>query len=226
MFPVGCALSATLKIFPTDDNFVLTWFATGLQNSKLDTPSPYMCQLLNLVSHVMLSAAASDEDNITMTMLRASTKLSTNWRKRLQAQHGNNAEEGHPRVWLIGDAVHAMQPNRQVDSPSPDKNFLTRQSGMGGNQAMRDVADILPELLELNKAAEAGPSLSTKEIEIRCHAYEKKMFDRAFAWVAKSGGTALPVSQHLSYPVIQRFEVLTLSRPSTSTGFWAGLYPS
>ncbi|EWG44741.1 hypothetical protein FVEG_05736 [Fusarium verticillioides 7600] len=63
---------------------------------------------------------------------------------------------------------------------------------MGGNQAMRDVADMLPELLELNKAAEAGPSLSTKEIEIRCHAYEKKMFDRSFAWVAKSGGTALP----------------------------------
>ncbi|EWG44742.1 hypothetical protein FVEG_05737 [Fusarium verticillioides 7600] len=65
--------------------------------------------------HVMLSAGASDEDKITMTMLRASTKLPKNWRERLQAQNGNNAEEGHPRVWLIGDAVHAMQPNRQVD---------------------------------------------------------------------------------------------------------------
>ncbi|KLO89400.1 Uncharacterized protein LW93_1459 [Fusarium fujikuroi] len=64
--------------------------------------------------HVMLSAGAGDEDNITVTMLRASTKLPKNWRQRLQAQNGNNPEEGHPRVWLVGDAVHAMQPNRQV----------------------------------------------------------------------------------------------------------------
>ncbi|CCT66585.1 uncharacterized protein FFUJ_03625 [Fusarium fujikuroi IMI 58289] len=111
--------------------------------------------------HVMLSAGAGDEDNITVTMLRASTKLPKNWRQRLQAQNGNNPEEGHPR-------------------------------GMGGNQAMRDVADILPELLALNRAAEAGPPLSTKEIEVRCNAYEKKMIDRSFAWVAKSGGTTQP----------------------------------
>ncbi|KAF5671909.1 fungal specific transcription factor factor [Fusarium denticulatum] len=88
--------------------------------------------------HVMLSAEASDEDNITVTMLRANTR------------------------------------------------------GMGGNQAMRDAADMLPELLELNRAAQAGPPLSTKEIETRCNAYEEKMIDRSFAWVAKSGGTALP----------------------------------
>ncbi|KAG5766507.1 hypothetical protein H9Q72_005435 [Fusarium xylarioides] len=126
--------------------------------------------------HVMLSAGASDENNITVTMLRASKKLSKNWRQRLRVHNGNNREEGHPRVWLVGDAVHAMQPSR----------------GMGGNQAMRDVADLLPELLELARAAEAGPPLSTKEIETRCNTYEKKMIDRSFAWVAKSGGTALP----------------------------------
>ncbi|KAF4956910.1 hypothetical protein FGADI_3513 [Fusarium gaditjirri] len=104
--------------------------------------------------HAMLSAGASDEDNITVTMLRASTKLSKNWRQRLQAHNGHVRDEGHPRVWLMGDAVHAMQPNRQ--------------------------------------AAEAGPMLTTKEIETRCNAYEKKMIDRSFAWVAKSGGTAQP----------------------------------
>ena len=68
---------------------------------------------------------------------------------------------------------------------------------------MRDVADILPELLALNRAAEAGPLLSTKEIEVRCNAYEKKMIDRSFAWVAKSGGTTQPVSRRLSFPVVQ-----------------------
>ncbi|KAF4417215.1 fungal specific transcription factor [Fusarium acutatum] len=125
---------------------------------------------------VMLSAGADEEDNITVTMLRASTKLSKNWRQRLRARNGNADEEGHPRVWLVGDAVHAMQPNR----------------GMGGNQAMRDIADVLPELLELNRAAEAGPPLSTKEIETRCNSYEKQMIDRSFDWVAKSGGTAQP----------------------------------
>ncbi|SCO82760.1 uncharacterized protein FRV6_06973 [Fusarium oxysporum] len=129
--------------------------------------------------HVMLSAGAGDEDNITVTRLRASTKLSKDWRRRLQAHNGNVREEGHPRVWLVGDAVHAMQPTRQV-------------GGMGGNQAMRDIADMLPQLLELKRAAEAGPPLSTREIETRCNAYEKNMIDRSFAWVAKSGGTSQP----------------------------------
>ncbi|KAF9775985.1 hypothetical protein IL306_005873 [Fusarium sp. DS 682] len=127
--------------------------------------------------HVMLSAGAGDEDNITVTRLRASTKLSKSWRQRLRAHNGNTPEKGHPRVWLVGDAVHAMQPNRQVGSRAT---------------TMRDIADMLPELLELNRAAEAGPPLTTKEIEIRCDAYEKKMIDRSFAWVAKSGGTAQP----------------------------------
>jgi hypothetical protein len=74
---------------------------------------------------------------------------------------------------------------------------------MGGNQAMRDIADMLPQLLELKRAAEAGPPLSTREIETRCNAYEKKMIDRSFAWVAKSGGTSQPVSRRLSCTNIQ-----------------------
>ncbi|ENH72281.1 hypothetical protein FOC1_g10004519 [Fusarium oxysporum f. sp. cubense race 1] len=142
--------------------------------------------------HVMLSAGAGDEDNITVTRLRASTKLSKDWRRRLQAHNGNVREEGHPRVWLVGDAVHAMQPTRQVGSRA------TSIRGMGGNQAMRDIADMLPQLLELKRAAEAGPPLSTREIETRCNAYEKNMIDRSFAWVAKSGGTSQPVSRRLS----------------------------
>ncbi|KAF5622724.1 fungal specific transcription factor factor [Fusarium tjaetaba] len=81
--------------------------------------------------HVMLSAGADEEDNITVTMLRASTKLSKNWRQRLRARKGNADEEGHPRVWLVGDAVHAMQPNRQVASRSVNRKLLTRNKGNG-----------------------------------------------------------------------------------------------
>lgn len=79
----------------------------------------------------MLSAGAIDEDNITVTMLRASYKLSKNWRQRIRAQNGNNPEEGHPRVWLVGDAVHAMQPNRQVGSRWTSENVLTTEKGNG-----------------------------------------------------------------------------------------------
>lgn len=68
---------------------------------------------------------------------------------------------------------------------------------------MRDIANILPELLALNRAAEAGRPLSTKEIEAKCKAYEKKMIDRSFSWVAKSGGTTQSVSQCLSCLVIK-----------------------
>lgn len=74
---------------------------------------------------------------------------------------------------------------------------------MGGNQAMRDIADMLPQLLELKRAAEAGPPLSTREIETRCNAYEKNMIGRSFAWVAKSGGTSQPVSRRLCCTNIQ-----------------------
>lgn len=40
---------------------------------------------------------------------RASTRPSKDWRRQVQAQ---GEGKGHPRVWLMGDAVHAMLPNR------------------------------------------------------------------------------------------------------------------
>ncbi|KAH7142871.1 hypothetical protein B0J13DRAFT_503247 [Dactylonectria estremocensis] len=131
--------------------------------------------------HTMLSVGAEDDDGsqIFVTKLRASTKLSKQWRQRLQARKDNPPEEGSPRVWLMGDAVHAMQPNR----------------GMGGNQAMHDAADMLPELLELNRLANTGSPLSAPQVQARCRAYEDKMIDRAFTWVARSGGISQPVSE-------------------------------
>ncbi|KZL86101.1 hypothetical protein CI238_07127 [Colletotrichum incanum] len=129
--------------------------------------------------HTMLSIGEYDGNSPVMVInLRASRSLSKKWRRNLQTE---NSDEGHPRVWLMGDAVHAMQPNR----------------GMGGNQALKDCVDLLPQLLQLNEAAKSGKPPSSTDIEQALTEYESKMIDRAFAWVQKSGGTSIPPSPPL-----------------------------
>ncbi|KAK1673317.1 hypothetical protein BDP55DRAFT_749159 [Colletotrichum godetiae] len=116
--------------------------------------------------------------HITVARMRASKRLSKTWRKDDKQTTG---DEGHPRVWLIGDAMHAMQPNR----------------GMGGNQAFHDCADALPQLLALKQKADSGIGPSTRDISVACSQYESRMIDRAFPWVSKSGGTSVPVSDYM-----------------------------
>ncbi|KAK2023342.1 FAD/NAD(P)-binding domain-containing protein [Colletotrichum zoysiae] len=125
--------------------------------------------------HAMLSIGECDDDCPVMQVkIRASRPLSRNWRRKPRSRA---SDEGHPRVWLMGDAIHAMQTNR----------------GMGGNQALRDCADLLPQLLRLSEAAgTSGKSPSSADVERALAAYESKMIDRAFAWVQKSGGTSVP----------------------------------
>lgn len=48
---------------------------------------------------------------------RAAIKPSLNWRSKVQKR--DEPEKGHPRVWLIGDAMHAMLPNRYESSFTP-----------------------------------------------------------------------------------------------------------
>ncbi|OAL43318.1 FAD/NAD(P)-binding domain-containing protein [Pyrenochaeta sp. DS3sAY3a] len=115
-----------------------------------------------------------EETDMLVTQLRASTRPNPNWRAQVQ-RAGNHA--GHPRVWVMGDAIHAMQPNR----------------GQGGNQALADCADMLPQLLHLNSLASIGPAHPTlEEIKTACKKYEDAMIPRAFAWVKKSGGVSFP----------------------------------
>lgn len=64
---------------------------------------------------------------------------------------------------------------------------------MGGNQALLDCADILPELRRLNDSAKLGVPVSSEQVESALTRYEEKMVARAFTWVAKSGGTWVPV---------------------------------
>ncbi|KAK5688095.1 hypothetical protein LTS10_000073 [Elasticomyces elasticus] len=65
---------------------------------------------------------------------------------------------------------------------------------MGGNQAMRDTATMLPILVRLNQEAQGDRNLSRSAIQMACAEYEDEMIPRAFAWVRKSGGrTIIPV---------------------------------
>lgn len=64
---------------------------------------------------------------------------------------------------------------------------------MGGNQALLDCADILPELRSLNDSSKLGGPVSSEQVKSSLSRYEEKMVERAFTWVAKSGGTWVPV---------------------------------
>ncbi|KPI34665.1 uncharacterized protein AB675_48 [Cyphellophora attinorum] len=102
---------------------------------------------------------------------RASKRPAMDWRS--SAKSASVPTAGHPRVWLLGDAMHVMLPNR----------------GMGGNQAMLDTTFIAPLLKRLNKSAEARGHVSTAEVAAACQEYEREMIPRAFEWVELSGGT-------------------------------------
>lgn len=71
---------------------------------------------------------------------------------------------GHPRVWVLGNAVHPMLPNR----------------GMGSNQAMLDTAMILPLLKQLQESAKTTGVVRKSDISKACAEYEKEIIPRAF----------------------------------------------
>lgn len=59
---------------------------------------------------------------------------------------------------------------------------------MGGNQALCDAADMLPQILRLKTKAEES-ELTKADFEDAVGRYERAMIPRAFEWVKKSGGT-------------------------------------
>ena len=64
---------------------------------------------------------------------------------------------------------------------------------MGGNQAMRDTVDILPQIVCLARQAEDG-ALTEQDFATSVNEYEAKMTPRAFGWVKASGGSGELVS--------------------------------
>ncbi|KAH7159502.1 hypothetical protein B0J13DRAFT_642857, partial [Dactylonectria estremocensis] len=101
---------------------------------------------------------------------RTAKKPAKEWRKKVQNK--DNPELGHPRVWVIGDAMHAMLPPR----------------GMGGNMAMLDAGEALPFLVDLAAKDRLDKRVSNAEIGKALSAFENKMITRSFEWVKKSGG--------------------------------------
>ncbi|OBS15261.1 hypothetical protein FPOA_13854 [Fusarium poae] len=102
---------------------------------------------------------------------RATKRPALNWRSKVKT--AANPKLGHPRVWLMGDAIHVMLPNR----------------GMGGNQAMLDTTVIAPLIQRLDKAMAADGVLETEVVAAACAEYEREMIPRTFYWVEASGGT-------------------------------------
>ncbi|KAH7191008.1 hypothetical protein BKA60DRAFT_471850 [Fusarium oxysporum] len=104
---------------------------------------------------------------------RVGTVPSIDWRATVK--NSNDETLGHPRVWLMGDAIHPMLPSR----------------GMGGNQALRDTATLLPLLIEISQVSESGKTSTTETVAKLLRSYEAEMIPRAFGWVKKSGGTTV-----------------------------------
>lgn len=99
-----------------------------------------------LISHTMISIGEHDDSSPIIALnLRASKTLSKTWRRNLQPQ---SPEEGHPRVWLMGDAIHAMQPNRQVHPPELSLKFLkTSKNPQADHTSKRNGRKPSPERL-------------------------------------------------------------------------------
>ncbi|KAF4869150.1 Zeaxanthin epoxidase [Colletotrichum siamense] len=93
-----------------------------------------------------------------------------NWRQNIRTE--DKPELGHPRIWLMGDAIHAMLPPR----------------GQGGNQAMYDAGKMLPFLTGLASQYSGKNGVSTEAMAKAVIQYESEMIPRAFDWVRKSGG--------------------------------------
>ncbi|KAH6842261.1 hypothetical protein B0I37DRAFT_407360 [Chaetomium sp. MPI-CAGE-AT-0009] len=119
--------------------------------------------------HEMLRA--TDSDDIHVFQARVSTEPAKNWRSVVKKKA--EPELGHPQVWLLGDAIHPMLPAR----------------GMGGNQAMCDTADLLPQLVKLDTTTR-DRRLTEEDYVEALGTYEGSMLPRAFGWVKESSRTS------------------------------------
>ena len=136
------------------------------------------CESINHAEEIFRQSLllALRDDNMYAYYPRSSTRPPLAWRDDIQSS--DTPELGHPQVWLVGDAVHAMLSAR----------------GQGGNQAMHDCADLLDSLLPIAAQYSQGDFHAKTDLMAAVKEYEAKMIPRAFTWVKASGGIggALP----------------------------------
>lgn len=131
--------------------------------------------------HEMLSAV--ENEDIHVLQPRSSKRPPDNW--RLNVEDPADSRKGCSHVWLLGDAIHPMHPSRYATKDSGWLFLLTDFRGMGGNQALRDCANILPAIITLaQKAKRSG--LQEKDFHGAIAEYEGCMIPRAFKWVQSS----------------------------------------
>src|SRR5690349_16450966 len=95
---------------------------------------------------------------------------------------------------------------------------------MGGNQALQDCADALPQILRLNEMHKSGRPPSTEEIKQALDVFEASMLERTFRWVQKSGGSSILVGDHHQkerHNLHMGLRADTRHRISTLMEFWA-----
>ncbi|KAK7953557.1 hypothetical protein PG988_014251 [Apiospora saccharicola] len=130
--------------------------------------------------YLKLVDALDPQEIQTVPWRHSKADTSIDWRDKLLATASNKSPSdpriAHPRVWLVGDSIHAMLPYR----------------GMGANQAIHDTADALAPLLELARNKKADGSVADGEVRRQVAVYENAMIPRAFYWVRQSAAQGLP----------------------------------
>ncbi|KAF3802789.1 hypothetical protein GCG54_00014025 [Colletotrichum gloeosporioides] len=95
-------------------------------------------------SHEMIDLMRGAPLHIYVT--RVAKRLAKNWRQNVRTE--DKPELGHARIWLMGDAIHAMLPPRD----------------QGGNQAMYDAGKMIPFLTGLASHNSNKSGVSAGEI--------------------------------------------------------------
>ncbi|PPJ57310.1 hypothetical protein CBER1_07951 [Cercospora berteroae] len=109
-------------------------------------------------SHPLTNVATSVKSNMRIGLLTSSSQPASDWRQTANAS---------PRIFLLGDAIHAMAPSR----------------GMGANQALIDAAKLVALLKE--SAISDSASLQTALPDL-VQKFEAEMLPRAFKMVKAS----------------------------------------
>ncbi|GIZ47534.1 hypothetical protein CKM354_001062300 [Cercospora kikuchii] len=154
-----------------DDNLTLNWavmlpseigqrmleMAHSDPEASIELLVEYIDQAFGL-SHPLTHMATSVKSNMRIGLLTSSFRPASDWRQIANAS---------PRIFLLGDAIHAMAPSR----------------GMGANQALIDAAKLVALL---NESSISDPASLGTTLPDLVQKFEAEMLPRAFKMVKAS----------------------------------------